>query len=51
MELKSYQQKVIENLEEYLTYVQEQKDLKTAFVDSTQDHFRDELLDHIEKVA
>lgn len=31
MELKSYQQKVIENLEEYLTYVQEQKDLGKAF--------------------
>lgn len=31
MELKSYQQKVIENLEEYLAYVQKQKDLKTAF--------------------
>ncbi|WP_425422898.1 DEAD/DEAH box helicase [Phaeodactylibacter xiamenensis] len=31
MELKSYQRKVVDNLEEYLTYVQEQKDLKTAF--------------------
>lgn len=31
MELKSYQQKVIENLEEYLTYVQEHKDLGKAF--------------------
>ena len=31
MELKGYQQKVIENLEEYLTYVQEQKDLGKAF--------------------
>lgn len=31
MELKSYQRKVIDNLEEYLAYVQEQKDLKTAF--------------------
>jgi type III restriction enzyme len=31
MELKSYQQKVIENLEEYLKYVQEQKDLGKAF--------------------
>jgi type III restriction enzyme len=31
MELKSYQQKVIENLEEYLTSVQEQKDLGKAF--------------------
>jgi len=31
MELKNYQQKVIENLGEYLTYVQEQKDLKTTF--------------------
>ncbi len=31
MELKSYQQKVIENLEEYLEYVQEQKNLSKAF--------------------
>ncbi len=31
MELKSYQQKVIENIEEYLEYVQEQKDLSKAF--------------------
>ncbi|WP_352423413.1 DEAD/DEAH box helicase family protein [Proteiniphilum sp.] len=31
MELKNYQQKVIENLEEYLRYVQEQKDLGKAF--------------------
>lgn len=31
MELKSYQRKVIENLEEYLTYVQELKDLGKAF--------------------
>ncbi len=31
MELKSYQQKVIENLEEYLIYVQEEKDLQKAF--------------------
>lgn len=31
MELKSYQHKVIENLEEYLNYVQEQKDLSKAF--------------------
>ncbi len=31
MELKSYQQKVIENLEEYLAYVQEHKNLATAF--------------------
>jgi type III restriction enzyme len=31
MELKSYQRKVIENLEEYLGYVQEQKDLGKAF--------------------
>ena len=31
MELKSYQRKVIENLEEYLAYVQEQKDLGKAF--------------------
>lgn len=31
MELKSYQQKVIENLEEYLEYVQEYKDLGKAF--------------------
>ncbi len=31
MELKSYQQKVIENLEEYLTYVQDKKDLSKAF--------------------
>ena len=31
MELKSYQQKVIENLEEYLEYVQEEKNLATAF--------------------
>ena len=31
MELKSYQQKVIENLEEYLNYVQGQKDLGKAF--------------------
>ncbi|MGB0888458.1 MAG: DEAD/DEAH box helicase [Vicingaceae bacterium] len=31
MELKSYQQKVIENLEEYLDYVQEQKNLPKAF--------------------
>lgn len=31
MELKSYQQKVIENLEEYLRYVQEKNDLAQAF--------------------
>ena len=31
MELKSYQQKVIENLEEYLQYVQEHKNVSTAF--------------------
>lgn len=31
MELKSYQEKVIENLEEYLAYIQEQKDLGKAF--------------------
>jgi type III restriction enzyme len=31
MELKSYQQKVIENLEEYLNYVQEHKHLGNAF--------------------
>jgi type III restriction enzyme len=31
MELKSYQQKVIENLEEYLKYVQEHKNVSTAF--------------------
>lgn len=31
MELKSYQQKVIENIEEYLDYVQEQKNLAKAF--------------------
>lgn len=31
MELKSYQLKVIENLEEYLVYVQECKDLNKAF--------------------
>jgi type III restriction enzyme len=31
MELKSYQQKVIENLEEYLGYVQEHKSLAKAF--------------------
>jgi type III restriction enzyme len=31
MELKSYQQKVIENLEEYLSSVQEHKNLKNAF--------------------
>ena len=31
MELKSYQQKVIENLEEYLDYIQEQKNLPKAF--------------------
>ena len=31
MELKSYQQKVIEHLEEYLTYVQEYKHLGNAF--------------------
>ena len=31
MELKSYQQKVIDNIEEYLDYVQEYKDLSTAF--------------------
>jgi len=31
MELKSYQQKVIENIEEYLEYVQEQKNLAKAF--------------------
>lgn len=31
MELKSYQQKVIENLEEYLEYVQEHKNVATAF--------------------
>lgn len=31
MELKSYQRKVIENLEEYLEYVQEHKSLAKAF--------------------
>ena len=31
MELKSYQQKVIENLEEYLQYVQEHKNVSLAF--------------------
>ena len=31
MELKGYQQKVIENLEEYLEYVQEHKNVATAF--------------------
>jgi len=31
MELKSYQQKVIDNLEEYLEYVQEYKNVATAF--------------------
>jgi len=31
MELKSYQQKVIENLEEYLEYVQEHKNVSLAF--------------------
>ena len=31
MELKSYQQKVIDNLEEYLDYIQEEKDLAKAF--------------------
>ena len=31
MELKSYQQKVIDNLEEYLEYVQEHKNVATAF--------------------
>lgn len=31
MELKSYQQKVIENIEEYLEYVQEHKHLSKAF--------------------
>lgn len=31
MELKSYQQKVIDNLEEYLGYIQEHKNLSTAF--------------------
>lgn len=31
MELKSYQQKVIDNLEEYLGYIQEHKNLATAF--------------------
>jgi type III restriction enzyme len=31
MELKSYQRKVIENLEEYLVYVQEHKSLSKAF--------------------
>lgn len=31
MELKSYQQKVIENIGEYLTYVQETQDLAKAF--------------------
>lgn len=31
MELKSYQQKVIENLEEYLEYVQQHKNVSTAF--------------------
>lgn len=31
MELKSYQQKVIDNLEEYLDYVQKHKDLAKAF--------------------
>lgn len=31
MELKSYQQKVIENIEDYLTYVQREKHLANAF--------------------
>lgn len=31
MELKSYQQKVIDNIEEYLTYVQREKHLANAF--------------------
>ncbi len=31
MELKSYQQKVIENLEEYLVYIQEHKNVSKAF--------------------
>lgn len=31
MELKSYQCKVVDNFEEYLIYVQEQKDLKIVF--------------------
>ncbi len=31
MELKSYQQKVIENLEEYLAYIQEHKNVSKAF--------------------
>jgi len=31
MELKSYQQKVVENLEEYLEYVQEHKNVSLAF--------------------
>lgn len=31
MELKGYQQKVIENLEEYLEYIQEHKNVATAF--------------------
>lgn len=31
MELKSYQQKVLKNLEEYLTYAQEHKNVATAF--------------------
>src|SRR5690554_8070788 len=31
MELKSYQRKVIENLEEYLAYIQEHKSLSKAF--------------------
>lgn len=31
MELKSYQQKVIENLEEYLEYIQEHKNVSKAF--------------------
>lgn len=31
MELKSYQQKVIKNLEEYLEYIQEHKNVATAF--------------------
>ena len=31
MELKSYQRKVIENIEEYLDYVQEHKNVSTAF--------------------
>ena len=31
MELKSYQQKVIEDLEEYLIYVQKYNDLNKAF--------------------